>query len=228
MRITVDPMEVTELRAAERYVSIEPLVGSYGAASVLLLDIGERGAQIEHAQPLRLGTTARLWFKWGHVTVSLQAVTVWSHLSKKPNDKGKYLYHSGLRIEHAEESLRDALRDLASRGVLKLDVESMERKRQRLLDKQRAMTGHSSFKVLNNTTTQQQALLIQHARERLNANPDEAAKWYNRAKFALTQDNIHFAGDAMRHREDVLAVWEYLERSVPLAEVMKAFEKKEG
>lgn len=220
-------MDVAEHRTSARYIAVEPLVGSYGAASVTLLDIGERGAQIEHAQPLRLGTTARLWFKWGHVTVSLQAITVWSHLSKKPNDKGKYLYHSGVRIEKAEEALGDALRDLATRGVLKMDSESLERKKQRLEDKQRSKSSHSAFKVLSNNAGQQQALLIQHARERLNANPDEAAKWYNRAKFALTQDNIHFAGDAMRHREDVLAVWEYLERSVPLVEVMKAFEKKE-
>ncbi|HJW92847.1 MAG TPA: hypothetical protein VJ901_04455, partial [Thermoanaerobaculia bacterium] len=58
-----------------------------------------------------------------------------------------------------------------------------------------------------------QVMLIQHARERLRSHPDEALKWYNRAKYALVEDDTAI-GESLRHRDDVLAVWEYLERSV--------------
>jgi len=70
-----------------------------------------------------------------------------------------------------------------------------------------------------------QALLVQHARERLRANPDEAAKWYNRARFATDEEGGQLvAAELIRHRQDVLAVWEYLERTVPIAVVMRVFD----
>lgn len=47
-------------------------------------------------------------------------------------------------------------------------------------------------------------------------------KWYNRARFATNED---VAVEMFRHREDVLAVWEYLERTVPLAVVVRVFDR---
>jgi len=88
----------------------------------------------------------------------------------------------------------------------------MARKQQRLTDRQEERK--SAIKVVR--TTQQipsdQILLVQHARERLRANPEEALKWYNRAKFALAEGGGNF--DPMPNREEVLAVWEYLERTI--------------
>ena len=59
-----------------------------------------------------------------------------------------------------------------------------------------------------------QILLIQQARERLRANPDEALKWYNRANSPGRRGRRRL--DDPPYREDVLAVWEYLERTIPL------------
>jgi len=70
-----------------------------------------------------------------------------------------------------------------------------------------------------------QVMLIQHARERLRSHPDEALKWYNRAKYALVEDDTAI-GESLRHRDDVLAVWEYLERSVPIETIASVFERK--
>jgi hypothetical protein len=68
-----------------------------------------------------------------------------------------------------------------------------------------------------------QVLLVQHARERLRANPVEALKWYNRAKFALSQGGNPIT-DPIPNREDVLAVWEYLERTIDLNTIVQVFE----
>ena len=68
-------------------------------------------------------------------------------------------------------------------------------------------------------------LLIEHARKQLLADPMEAQRWYQRAKYAITHGTENIAGDAIRNREDVLAVWEYLERSVDISTIALVFER---
>ena len=221
-------IDVKELRAAERFLLNEPLVGSFGISPIFVVDIGELGARIEHAQPLRLATTSRLWFKRGDAAVSTQAIVMWSHLSKTPNDEGKYLYQSGLRLEDVPEDFASVLLSLVESGVARRDVESLERKRQRLIERELEKTSKVTMKVLRTDAdvSPDQMLLIQHARERLRLNPDEAVKWYNRAKFAISTDSAHLPTELIPHRDDVLAIWEYLERSVELSTIVRVFEKR--
>ena len=73
-----------------------------------------------------------------------------------------------------------------------------------------------------------QVLLIQHARARLKENFDEAHKWYSRAYFALRDGRTASSAELMKYPEDVLAVWEYLERSVPLATIKRVFDQGSG
>ncbi len=121
----------SELRSVERYIVDTPFSGSFGAASVCVLNIAIRGVFIEHAHPLRIRTAARLWFKRDDVTISVQGMVVWSHLSKTANDKGKLLYNSGILIEETA-AFSAAIETLLRRGLIRRDTESLERKRQRL------------------------------------------------------------------------------------------------
>ncbi|HEX7149986.1 MAG TPA: hypothetical protein VF618_00755 [Thermoanaerobaculia bacterium] len=204
--------DIQELRVAERFIITETLSGSFGAAEIRLLDIGANGVQIEHAQPIRLGTRARLWFRRADVTVATQATVVWSRLSKTG------AYQSGLRLE--ANGVGHALESLNALGTLRRDAGSLERKRQRLREKQQQRA--SQPKLLRHTDADpDQVLLIQHARERLRANPDEANKWYNRARYAVLQE-----AELLHHREDVLAVWEYLERTVEISAIAKVFSRR--
>ncbi|HKO55919.1 MAG TPA: hypothetical protein VJ276_08575 [Thermoanaerobaculia bacterium] len=213
-------MQIAEQRTTERYIAVEPIDGSFGAASITVLNLGDAGAQVAHAQPLRLGTKGRLWFRRGSVQVAVQALLVWSHLSKTPNSEGKYLYQSGLRIDEAGD-FASALRSLLDDGAVRRDLDSLERKRRRLLEKEHDRNVKPTVKIIQPEIPAEQVLLVQHARERLRAHPEEATKWYNRAKFAPEGAPEHIP-----HREDVLAVWEYLERTVDLATIIKVFEKK--
>jgi hypothetical protein len=173
-----------------------------------------------HAQPLRLGTKGRFWFRRGGVQVAVQALLIWSHLSRTPNSEGKYLYQSGLRIDDGADFV-SALRSLLDHGAVRRDLDSLERKRRRLLEKERELHQKPTVKVIQHEVSAEQVLLVQHARERLRANPEEATKWFNRAKFVPEGAPEHIP-----HREDVLAVWEYLERTVDLATIIKVFERK--
>lgn len=219
--------EIHELRSYERYVAKERLIGSFGSAEVTVIDIAEQGAQIEHAQPLRVATTARFWFKRGNVGVSAQALVVWSRLSKHKSTDGKLLYRTGLRIEEGAQDFAASVEVLAERGVIHRDSESLERKRK--LREERAMAKSATPQMRMVRTDEDvpshQVLLISHARERLKANPDEAQKWYSRAYFAIRQGQTPLAAEMAKYREDILAVWEYLERSIPLAIIAKVFDR---
>lgn len=218
--------EIRDLRAIERYVVVETLVGSFGAAAVTVADIAEQGVQIIHPQPLRLGSRARFWFRRGAVSASLYALVIWSRLSQQPNDEGKLLYHSGLRVDDDGASFADAIQELADHNVIRRDTESLDRKRRKLIEREHEKSGKPSVKILKTEEVpSDQALLVQHARERLLADPDEARKWYNRARYAIVESSTPIAAE-IRGREDVLAVWEYLERSVPLSTIVRLFDKR--
>jgi len=220
-------IEVRELRSGERFSVTEPIAGSFGAVRVLVRNIAEQGVQVEHTEPLRIATRARLWFKRGDISVSTQGMVVWSHLSRTPNDEGKLLYLSGLRLEGDADTFAGAMQTLASGGLLRRDAASLERKKERVAARatERAKNPVMKYMPQEVEVPADQALLVQHARERLRANPDEAAKWYNRARFATDEEGGQLvAAELIRHRQDVLAVWEYLERTVPIAVVMRVFD----
>ncbi len=220
-------MEVSELRGTERFVFAEPILGRFGSADVSLLNVSGRGAQVAHTQPLRLGSSARLWFKRGDVAVSVQALCIWSHLSKTPNEKGKHLYTSGLRIEQEYPEYETALQALLDRDVISPDPESLEKKKKKELARIAEKNGRPIVKLLRPDVDvpPDTQLLIEHARKQLLADPTEAQRWYQRAKYAITQGGVNIATDAIRNREDVLAVWEYLERSVDISTIAIVFER---
>ena len=207
-------IEVKELRSGQRYVLETPLSASFGATEVQIVNISMGGVQIIHPLPQRIGSTSRLAFRMGDVAVSTSGRMMWSHLSKAP---GKLTYRSGIRVEDPEFAA--SVRALIDRRIVSLDNDSLERKRKRLLEKERERSDKHLVKALPTeaSLSSEQLLLIQHARERLRGNPGEAARLYHQARSADAAGGV---------REDVLAVWEYLERSIGLDKIMKVFESK--
>lgn len=214
-------IDVKELRSGERFVLNEPLTGTFGAAEITVLNVAEQGAQVTHAHPLRIASRSRLWFKRGDAVASVHALVVWSRLSKTPDAAGKYLYMSGLRIEDDANAFASTLQTLADHGVLRRDADSLDRKRQTLEEREHQRLAQARVKLVHQEEVpSDQALLVRHAQARLRANPEEALKWYNRARFAVVDEETLVAS-TIRNREDVLAIWEYLERTVPLSTIAR-------
>ncbi|MGZ4777803.1 MAG: PilZ domain-containing protein [Thermoanaerobaculia bacterium] len=199
--------EVIEQRATERYMTKEPIPGSFGAASIVVLNISAKGVMIEHAPALRPASNGRLWFKQADVTVAVKAHVVWSHLSKTPDAKGKYLYQSGLRVDPAGPDLASALRALAERGFLALDMGSLDRKRQRNVDRDRELHAPPRIVTPEPEITPDQAILISHAMDLLRANPEEARRLYVKAKDSAPDDVV-------KHGRAVIALWAYLQGTI--------------
>lgn len=219
--------EVSDLRENERFRLLEPMVGTFGASlEIAVLDLSANGVRIEHSQPIRLGTRGRLVFRrLPEIHVNASGHAIWSRLSTQKDSRGKLLYHSGIRIDEPPPEFTQAIGTLAKSGMLQPDNDSLERKRQRLQERSRPPI----MKLVRSEQTipPDQVLLVQQARERLKTHPDEALKWYNRARFSLTNDAAGAtAAEMIDFREDILAVWEYLERSIDLLTIVRVLEKK--
>lgn len=122
-------MSVEELRKTDRFVVIEPFPATFGAFEASLLNVSIGGVQISHPQPVRIGTVARLSFRKGDAVVATQARVLWSHAA--PSAGGKLVYRTGLKIEGVDPSYALALNTLIRSGVVRQDLDSLERKRKR-------------------------------------------------------------------------------------------------
>lgn len=220
-------IQVQESRSVARFFLDPPIGAVFANIPVTIADFGERGVQVEHPHPLKVGMAARLTFPLppNSMPIELNGFVVWSRLSKKPDAKGKLLYRSGIRIDEQIDIARDALHRLLDTAIAHPDMMSLEIKKKLVVEKERERHARPVMKpivVRRPEIDPDQIMLIQHAHDQLKSHPDEAIKWYNRAKFSLTA-----AGFVQAHyREDVLAVWEYLGRTIDLAIIAKVFEGK--
>ena len=122
-------MDIEELRKAHRFVAVQPINATFGPGEAALLNLSLRGAQIAHAQPIRIGTVTKLAFRITEVAVAIQARVVWSHLA--PTTGGKPTYRSGIRIEAEDPKYAMAINSLLRAGAVRQDLDSLRKKRER-------------------------------------------------------------------------------------------------
>jgi len=217
--------DVAESRSYTRYILEPPLGASFGKFELSIEDIAETGFRVEHAEPLRLGYTSPVSFSLPNSQehIALRSKVVWSHLCERTGPDGKFLYQSGLRIEDEQDSGKVALEKLLRAYSARPAADSLEKKRAKLEKKVQKKDHDRTFRVIRQTRQipADQLLMVQQARRYLTANPNEATKWYNRAKYAVSATTKGLA-----HRDNVLAVWEYLERSVELETVVWVFDNE--
>lgn len=125
--------DVPELRAAERFVATELIAATFASCEAALLDIALHGIRISHGEPLRIGTRGRVVVLKADARIDMPAQVVWSQLG---SSGGKAVYTTGLRIETPEPRYAAAINALFRSGVLRRDPESLERKRQRMLERE--------------------------------------------------------------------------------------------
>jgi hypothetical protein len=216
---------VTDSRAFPRFVLLDPITGYFGGTDIRIIDISEGGMQIEHAEAITVRAKARVGFRLGDVSTSLTAILVWSCLSKTTNQQGGLFYRSGIKVDDPEKRMSQIIGALAVVGRIRPD-QPLERKRAKLAALEQAKRSAARVKVIgqSNLIPNDQFLLIQHAREYLRSHPKEALNWYNRAKYAIASEETQLHEMNLPHREEVFAVWEYLERSIGLVTIARAFE----
>lgn len=207
-------VEVQESRRCERFLVEPPIAGAFRGAPVDIIDLAERGLRAQHPDPLRPGTAGVISLQVpGGRALQLQAEIVWCRLSTNAASDGKLLYLSGFRFEEASPELSRALGDLVELDKARPYRDSLERKKSKRKGS-RPRAGSSTMKVIrqHRRIDEDTLLLVKQAWNYMKENPVEANKWYNRGKYALKEGET----PKLHNKDDVLAIWEYLERIVPL------------
>ena len=216
--------DVRDSRGAERFVASNPIEGRFGRTDVTIWDLAESGLQMEHAEPLKIATQGLVGFKLDEMTVTVPGIVIWSHLSMTADAHGRFLYRSGVRLEADIELFASAINRLAGSGRIRRDTASLERKRKKHVERDQELRSRPVIQMIQAPSgpSPDVVLLVLHARDRLRENANDAIKWYNRAKFSIPEDSFSH----VHHREEVLAVWEYLERSIDIQTILDIFMMK--
>ena len=118
-----------------------------------------------------------------------------------------------MRLEDPEGRMEAIIRRLVDLSLASRNKDSIQLKVKALEERERSkrQPGIKFFGGQAPRIPDDVILLVRQTRQRLQANPEESVKWLNRAKYSLDA-----SGSQVRLRDDVIAVWEYLERSVEL------------
>lgn len=207
-----------QVRQEPRFNFVREFDATLGRVPIVLCTIAESGMGVRHATPLRPGTEAsfRLTLSAPFISVQVGAHVVWSRFSNPGHERP---YHSGLRIPDPGGELSRALGTLRDLGMLLPEGEAsghpcaavpMPDVAPPSLSK-RPSHAHIPVSVVQ---------LVNEARGRLLASPAELAQWRERGKVSLLE-----LGEPIPDRDDVLAVWQYLDRSLELATIETLLEE---
>ena len=193
-----------ELRISPRYIPRRPINGTFQHSRFALLQISTTGLRIRHDDVLRPGDVARLTIALQRParTFAMQARVVWTSVAQRGDSPSFCI--SGLRVLDLGP-LQQILQLLRETHELQPD----EGKRR----------SNQTPAALAGLTDEDVASIIRALRK-LTDDPVEANRWFIRARFALRDDAVKAAApQRARDREEVVGVWEYLDRRIELAKV---------
>jgi hypothetical protein len=201
------PTARADLRAGERYVPRRQLGGTFRDVKMFILQLSTTGLRIRHEEPLRPGDEARLSF--GLVTppqvVLARASVVWTSIAQRGESPSYYV--SGLHVTANADRLANALALL-----------NHNRELQRVQNETKRRGGALPGPVLG--LSDDDIVSIIRAARKLATDPNEATRWYTRARFAYAEEDVRkVAPRGAREREEVLGVWEYLQRRIDIPKV---------
>jgi hypothetical protein len=200
--------ERPDLRAGVRYVPRRQIGGLFRDVKFVMLQLSSSGLRIRHDEALRPGDEARLSFAILNPakTFVMRARVVWTSIAQQGEDRSHYV--SGLRVVENADRLVNAAYLLRTARELRIDERPAGRGATRNVP--RYVSGLADEDVV---------AIIQAVRK-LASDPEEAARWYARARFAIADEEVRKAAPrGAREREEVVGVWEYLRRQQDLRTV---------
>lgn len=196
----------TEQRIASRYVPLRHIEGIFGETKFSMLQLSSTGLRIKHRDPLLPGTEAKVSFALMKPARSfvVRARVVWTSIARAGDDRFSI---SGLRVTEHQERLARAI------DLLKASHELQPERRAAV---RRATDGVMAIEDI----TDEEIALVTSAIQKFASDPVEAGRWYSRARFALADETVRRAApERPRDREEILGIWEYLERQVEIPKI---------
>lgn len=212
---------IEELRSADRFYVAPMLNAEFNGQPVRIEDLSARGARIETANDVPVGTSSTLHFHVPDASapVDVNAKVIWSAVKSVEPKR----YRSGMMVTEKPEQMRLAIGQLGETNRASLDTHSLGLKL-RIIRARARQLAPAFGAVESSGVPAEQYVLIQGVREELRLNPDEAMHWYRRARLLIQDPKVRTAAPAIADHPDALAVWEYLERSVDPSIIGRAFE----
>ncbi|HEX8171060.1 MAG TPA: PilZ domain-containing protein [Thermoanaerobaculia bacterium] len=195
-----------DLRAAQRYVPLRPITGMFQDLKFSIVQMSSTGLRIRHNEPLLPGTEGKLSFALLRPARSfvMRARVVWTSLAKSGDERFSI---SGLRITEHVDRLEHAVELLSGAHELQPERRNLRR---RATDAIEALEGISDEEIA----------LVTSAIQKFATDPVEASRWYSRARFALSEESVRRLAPARpREREEVLGIWEYLDRQIDIPKI---------
>ena len=199
------PESKPDLRIAPRYSPRRQIGGKFRGVKFKVLQVSTTGLRVRHDESIMPGDEAKLTFSILRPArvFMLRARVVWTSIAQR--GEGPSFCISGLRVIDGFEQLREAIDILRAARELDLD-DSLVQKSARA----------SSPPALVGLSDEDVASIIRAYRT-FSADPVEANRWYTRARFALADSSVREAAPARaRDREEVLGIWEFLDRRVDI------------
>lgn len=194
-----------DLRKAPRYEPRRKVTGTFREMDLTILEVSATGFRVRHNETIRPGDEARVVVSVPDTkrTFTMRATVVWTTIAQ--HGTGSSFCVTGLRVTANIDALQKAM-DLLRRT----DAEHAKRRPSPANRTPPALVGLSDEDV---------AAIIR-AYRKFSADPVEAGRWYSRARFAITDDKVRKAApERAGDREEVLGIWEYLDRRVDIAAV---------
>ena len=119
-------MPQAERRRKPRLSLTRSLIARYGAQGVVIVDIHDVGARIEHFAPLTPGRNATLAFDWQSTRIETQAAVVACRVHRFANGvNGGTVYQSGLTFTNPSDEALKALRELMQTAIARSVAEQV-------------------------------------------------------------------------------------------------------
>lgn len=199
--------DAPDLRRLPRYIPRRQIDGIFDDVKFTILQISSTGLRIRHKEPLVPGTEAKLTFALLKParSVMLRMRVVWTSLARSGEDTFSI---SGLRVIEHGERLAGAVESLRAAHELQPERRAQIRR------------ADDHITTMLSTASDEEIALITAAMQKFAADPVEANRWYARGRFALSDEQVRRAAPQKpRDREEVLGLWEYLDRQVELEKV---------
>jgi hypothetical protein len=193
-----------DLRLGARFIPRRQLGGVFREVKLAVLQLSNSGLRIRHAEPLRPGEEARFSFAIQNPPKSfvMRARVVWTSIAQRGD--GPSFYISGLRVVTNQDRLVEATELLRAARELHLD-ESRRR---------------NNVPMPVHGLPDEDVVAIIRAVRKFASDPTEATRWYTRARFAVADEEVRRAAPrGARDREEVVGIWEYLQRRIDLKAV---------
>lgn len=115
-----------ERRKRPRLTITRPIIARYGAQGVLIVDINDTGARIEHFASLNPGRPATLAFEWQSARIETEAVVVACRVHRFiSGPHGGTVFHSGLSFTNVNAEAAKVIREMMATSVARSVAEQV-------------------------------------------------------------------------------------------------------